>query len=52
MIHIILIVGLFWHVDVIENYDHDDGDGNDFNDADGDSVGYGETGFVYMCVCD
>ena len=50
-----LIVGLFWHIDIIDDYDHvddnlDDGDGNDFNDADADVDG--ETGFVYMCVCD
>ena len=49
------IVGLFWHIDIIDDYDHvddnlDDGDGNDFNDADADVDG--ETGFVYMCVCD
>ena len=54
---IILIVGLFWHEDIINDYDHvddnfDDGDGNDFNDADVGADVDGKTGFVYMCVCD
>ena len=55
MIHIILIVGLFWHIDIIDDYDHvddnlDDGNGTDFNDADADADVDGETGFVYVCV--
>ena len=54
---IILIVRLFWHEDIMDDYDHvddnlDDGNGTDFNDADADADVDGETGFVYMCVCD
>ena len=45
-IGIMLMLGLFWHLDVIDNYDHIDDNFDAGADVDG------ETGFVYMCVCD